>query len=91
MPISYLYVDTKWKPYECNTCSNDESRIFNEVVCIIINFNLMKTYINKNMVPTFKKDKIDESFKTIYFFFFWKIPCIEKLFILENYLDGKML
>jgi len=25
MSISYLYVETKQKPHECNTCSNDES------------------------------------------------------------------
>jgi hypothetical protein len=38
---------------------------------------------------TFKKIKINDSFKTIYFKYFWKIPYIEKLFVLENYLDGK--
>jgi hypothetical protein len=26
----------------------------------------------------------------LFAYFFWKIPCIEKLFILENYLDGKI-
>jgi len=40
---------------------------------------------------TFKKDKIDDSFKTIHFHFFWKIPCIEKNFMLENYLDTKIV
>jgi hypothetical protein len=32
------------------TCSNDESTRFNEGVFIIINFDLMKFSINKNMV-----------------------------------------
>jgi len=41
-------------------------------------------------INTFKKDKIDDSFKIIYFFFFCKFFCIEKFFILENYLDGKL-
>jgi hypothetical protein len=50
LPISYLYVETRWKPYECNTCSNDESTIFNKGVSIIMEFNLMD--INKNMVLT---------------------------------------
>jgi hypothetical protein len=49
--ISYLYVETTRKPYECNTCSNDESTRFNEGVSIIINSNLIDIYINKNMVP----------------------------------------
>jgi hypothetical protein len=52
LPISYLYVDTKWKPYECNKCSNDQSTRFNKIVSIITNFNLMDIYIEKNMVPT---------------------------------------
>jgi hypothetical protein len=39
--ISYLYVETKWKSYECNTCSNYELAIFNEGVSITINFNLI--------------------------------------------------
>jgi hypothetical protein len=39
---------------------------------------------------TFKKDKIDDSFKIIHLNSFWKIPCIGKIFILENYLDGKI-
>ncbi len=37
---------------------------------------------------TFKKDKIDDSFKNL--FFNSKIHCIEKLFILESYLDRKL-
>jgi hypothetical protein len=41
-------------------------------------------------INTFKEDKINDSFKTITFNSFWKIPCIEKLFILENYLDEKL-
>jgi hypothetical protein len=52
LPISYLYVEIKWRPYECNTCSNDESTRFNEGVPVIITFNLMKININKSMVPT---------------------------------------
>jgi hypothetical protein len=52
LPISYLYVKTTWRPYECNTSSNNESIRFNEGVSIIINFNLMDIYINKSMVPT---------------------------------------
>jgi hypothetical protein len=41
MPISYLYVETKQKPHECNTCSNDESTKFYTVFPIIKNFNLI--------------------------------------------------
>jgi len=48
-----------------------------------MNFNSMEIYIN-----TFKKDKINDSFKIIYIFF-GKILCIEKLFILENFLNKK--
>jgi hypothetical protein len=51
LPISYLYVETRWRPYESNTCSNDESRRFNKGVSIIMNFNLMEIYINQCMVP----------------------------------------
>jgi len=39
-----FYVDTKWKPYECNTCSNDESTIFDKVVPIIMTFNFIQIY-----------------------------------------------
>jgi hypothetical protein len=81
--ILYLYVEIRWKPYQCNTCSNDESSRFNKSVSIIMNFNSMEIYIN-----TFKKDKINDSFKIIYIFF-GKILCIEKLFILENFLNKK--
>jgi hypothetical protein len=52
LPISCFYVETKWRPYECNTCLNDESTRFNECVSINIKFNLMDIYINKSMVPT---------------------------------------
>jgi len=52
MLISYLYVETRWKPYECNTCLNDESTRFNKSVSIVMKFNIMDIYINKNMVPT---------------------------------------
>jgi hypothetical protein len=51
LPISYLYVEIKWKPYECNTCSDNKLTRFNKGVFIIMNFNLMDVYINKNMVP----------------------------------------
>jgi hypothetical protein len=87
-----LYIKTIWRPYECNTCLNDESTRFNKSVSIIMNFNLMDIYINKSMVPTqtHSKKKINDSFKTIYFKFFWKIPYIEKIYILENFLDGKI-
>ncbi len=40
--ISYLYVETKQRPYECNTCSNDKSTTFDKVVSIIMNFNLIQ-------------------------------------------------
>jgi hypothetical protein len=39
LPTSYVYVEIKWKPYECNTCSNDESTRFDVNVSIIMNFN----------------------------------------------------
>ncbi len=93
MPISYLYVENKWRPYECNTCSNDESTRFKEGVSIIINSNLMNFYINKNMVPTqthSKKIKLMTQLRLCTFNLFWKIPYIGKLFILENYLNGKL-
>jgi len=38
-------------PYECNTCSIDESIRFNKGVSIIMNFNLMDIYIYKNHGP----------------------------------------
>jgi len=47
-----MYVEIRWKSYECNTCSNGESTKFNKGVSIIMNCNLMDIYINKNMVPT---------------------------------------
>jgi hypothetical protein len=78
-----LYVETRWKSYQCNTCSNDKSTIFNKSVSIIMNFNSMEIYIN-----TFKKYKTNDSFKIIYIFL-GKFLCIEKLFILENCLDKK--
>jgi hypothetical protein len=41
-------------------------------------------------IKTFKKDKINDSFKTIYFKKnLGKIHCIENKFILKIYLDGK--
>jgi hypothetical protein len=56
----YLYVETRWRPYECDTCSNDESTIFNKGVSIIMNFNLMDIYIRKkhgSHINTLKKIK----------------------------------
>ncbi len=92
MHISYSYVETKWRPYECNTCSNDESTKFNKGVSIIMNFNWMDIYINKNMVPTHsKKIKSIIHSKLFTFNFFWKIPCIGKLFMLENCLNSKIV
>jgi hypothetical protein len=38
---------------------------------------------------TLKNVKINDSFESIYSFF-GKIPCIEKIFVLENYLDWKI-
>jgi hypothetical protein len=40
LPISYLYVETKWKPY----MFNDELTIFDKVVSIIMNFNLIQIH-----------------------------------------------
>ncbi len=98
--ILYLYVEIRGKPYQCNTCSNDESSRFNKSVSIIMNFNSMEIYIN-----TFKKDKINDSFKIIYIFLekhfalknslywkkFWtkKITWIEKLLTLKKILNKK--
>ncbi len=42
--IPYLYVETKRRPYECNTCSNDESIRFDKIVFIIMNFKLIQIY-----------------------------------------------
>jgi hypothetical protein len=39
-------------PYDCNAGPSDESTIFNKGVSIIMNFNLIDIYINKNMVHT---------------------------------------
>jgi hypothetical protein len=44
LPILYLYIETKRKPYECNTCSNVESTRFDKVVPIIMNFNFIQIY-----------------------------------------------
>ncbi len=44
LPTSYLYVETKGRPYECNTCSNDELIKFDVNVSIIMNFNQMDAY-----------------------------------------------
>jgi hypothetical protein len=38
LPISHLYIETKQRPYECDTCSNDKD------VFIITNFNLIQIY-----------------------------------------------
>jgi hypothetical protein len=46
--IPYLYVETKQNPYECNTCSNDESIKFDKIVFIIMNSNLIQYISNKN-------------------------------------------
>ncbi len=35
LPISYSYVTTKQRSYECNTCLNDESTKFDTNVSII--------------------------------------------------------
>jgi len=89
LPISYLYVKIRWRPYECNTCSNEESIKFNKGVSIIRNFNLMDIYIYKQKhgshINTFKKGITNDSFTTIYFSFFgenslhWKTLYIGKL------------
>ncbi len=50
-----------------------------------MNFNSMEIYIN-----TLKKDKINDWFKIIYSFF-GKFLCTEKLYILENYLNWKIV
>ncbi len=39
-----LYVETKWRPYECNTFSNDESTRFDKDVSIIMKLNLIQIY-----------------------------------------------
>jgi hypothetical protein len=54
----------------------------------------MDIYINKNMVPlnTFKKDKINDSFTTIYILIlFGKILCIEKKLELKICLCWKII
>ncbi len=76
----------KWIQF---TCSNDESTKFNKGVFIIMNFNLMYIYINKNMVPTKTHSKkknqwFIQNYLHLHFFFnkplHWKtLNCIEKL------------
>lgn len=39
LPISYLYVKSRWRSYECNTCSNVEWIRFDVNVSIITNLN----------------------------------------------------
>jgi hypothetical protein len=40
-------------------------------------------------INIFKKDKKSMIHSKLFVSFFWKIPCIETLFILETCLDGK--
>ncbi len=56
-------------------------------------FNLMDIFKQKHgsHIDTFKKDKINNSFKTICLLFFWEKICVEKIFILENCLDVKIV
>jgi hypothetical protein len=75
--------------YECNTCSNDELKIYNKGVSIIMNFNLRKYLYKQKHGSPIKKDKINDTFKTIYNFF-GKVQYIVRLFILEKTLDGKI-
>jgi hypothetical protein len=77
LAISYLCVETRWKPYEYNTCSNDESTRFNKIVSIINEYLHKHTNIKFNEylykqrhgshINTLKNDKINDSFNTIYF------------------------
>jgi hypothetical protein len=39
-----LYVETKWRPHECNTCSNYELTRFDKDVSIIMNLSLIQIY-----------------------------------------------
>jgi hypothetical protein len=39
LSTSYVYVEIKQNPYECNKCSNDGSTRFDVNVSITMNFN----------------------------------------------------
>jgi hypothetical protein len=99
LPISYLYVETKWRPYHSNTCSNDESTRFYEGVSIIININLMDVYKQKHgsHINTFKINKLMTHSRLLTFNFLlenslhWKTLYIGKIFRWKTCLNLKML
>ncbi len=66
----YSIVNIDLRIYKCNTFSNDGLIRFTKGVSIIINLNFMDILYEQkhgSHINTFKKDEIDDSFKTIHF------------------------